>query len=325
MPLPNIDRSLQAGILANLKETWQQTMPTFENQQDLFIYKLPYTNIRNATYVWKESLPFPELWPYGKGRQYKSFKDRYITLNKVNYELSIPWSKFDEEDDQLGDLRTHINKCVERYGLLPIVLLYEYFNGVAVMNPSLKTAYDGASLFSATDGDGNARLGVTGGNIVTGSGLTVAGIIHDFAVAQQRYMSMVDPTAGKPIFSEEDVSYNKMVAIIPIQLNEIFQKATNAEMIRIDSSNNTSESNYLKGTFEYRISPFLTDTSDWYICLKNKYWKPFVYVSPQNIETVVADINNSDHAREYNEYAIYTHIRSALGMWFPGTIMKINN
>lgn len=325
MPTVINERSLQAGIQANLMETWRQRMPDFEKQRRLFVFDIPYTDIRNPTYVWKESLPFPEMWPYGKGRKYKTFKDRYIQLNKIPYELSIPWNKFDEEDDQLGDMRTHIQRCVERYGMLPYILVSEYFTGVAVYNPSLKYAYDGASLFSATDGDGNARMGVTGGNIISGSGTTVAGVLHDFAVAQQRFMGMVDPTAGKPIFSEDEVNYSKMVAMIPKELNELFQKATKSNMLRVDSTNNTSESNWLLGTFEYQINPFLTDTSDWYIVVKNDYWKPFVYISPKSIETILADVNNSDRAREYNEYAIYSHIRNALGVWFPGTMIKVNN
>lgn len=325
MPVANNTYSRVAGILADLKETWRQSIPKFEADQSLLMHKLPYNSIREATWVWKESLPFPEYWPYSKDRKVKTFRDRAITLGYYPYELSLSWNGFDEEDDQLHDMKSHVQGAVDRYGLLPTVLMYEYFNGTAVQLPQLYLCYDGAGLFSGTDGDGNARLGATGGNIITGTGATVSGVLHDFAAAQQRFMKFVDPNASKPIFDENMLGYSNMEAIIPIELNEIFQKASQAEMIRTDPGNITSETNYLKGTFKYRISPFLTDTSDWYIVLKHSYYKPFLYRSPKDVETIIADMSNSDKARSTYEKTIHTHIRTAIGLWFPGVIIKVNN
>lgn len=325
MPLSVFDRSLVAGIQEDLSATWKREMPNFERVLAPLVKKLPYTSIRNATYVWKDSLPFPSLWEYGKSRVYKMLQDRQLKLSKVNYELTIPWSKFDEEDDQLGDMKSHILLGVKGYGRLPMKLVSEYFNSVAVLNPSLNLCYDGVNLFSDVDGDGNARFGVSGGNILTGTGATVAGVLHDMARAQQRYLSMVDPTAGLPIFDEEAVSYEKMIAIIPNSLNEVFQKATKAENIRISNDNNTSETNYLKGTFQYRINPYLTDTSDWYVVVDDPFWKPFIYVAPKSIESIIADVSNSDIARERNENIFYSYIRNSLTPYFPATTIKINN
>lgn len=325
MPTINNIESRRAGILADLKETWRQSMPKWEQQTNLLVRKLSVTNLREASYVWKESLPFPSYWPYGKGREYKTFRDRRITVNLWNYELSIPWAGFDADDDQLGDVKTHVQSAVDRYGQLPIVLLSEYFNGTAVEQPALSYTYDGASLYSATDGDGSNRLGVSGGNIITGTGATTSGVLHDFASAQQRFMSFVDPTASKPIFDESMVGYDKMTAIIPKELNEIFQKATQAEFIKVDPGNITSETNYLKGTFKYVINPFLTDTSDWYIVLDHSFYKPFVYRAPGDVSSIIADASNSDHAREYNEFVLYTHVRLGLAPFFPGSTIKVNN
>ena len=324
MPTVNIQNSLLAGVQKDLLDFWKQPTPAFEVFKKLMTYPMAWKPIRNMPLAWKESIPFVSLWPYGDGRKYKTFKDRVMYAQIFNYELSIPFSKFDEEDDQLGDLRAHVQMCVQSYKKLPTILTMEYLNGVAVYNNTLLNAYDGVSVFSDVDGDGAARFGATGGNIVTGSGVTVAAVLKDFAVAQQRFMAFQDPTAGLPIFAEGDADYKNMVAIIPTSLNEVFQKASNAEMIRTDLTNNTSESNYLKGTFRYEISPYLTDTSDWYIVLEHPYYKPFFY-SEKPMESIVADMSNSDRSREYNENTIYTHVRNRIGVWFPGVIIKINN
>jgi hypothetical protein len=325
MPLVNVQQSLKAGVLRDLMDFWKQSIPTFRKQQELLMRTLPFTTIRNASYPFKESLPFPRLWNYGTPRNHRTFQDRVIQLNIVPYELTIDWSVWDERDDQVRDLRQHVQMAVNRYGQLPDVLISEYFNNVAVLNPDLALAYDGVGLFSTVDGDGNARFGATGGNIITGSGLTVAGVIHDIAVAQRRLLDFVDPTAKKPILSPDEVKFTDLHIIGPNEANEVFQKASNSEYIKIDNTNNTSESNYIKGTFQYHLNPYLTDTSDWYVVLKHPYWKPFIYREPQNIESIVADMNNSDRAREFKEAMFYTDIRSRLGIMFPATVIKVNN
>lgn len=325
MPVVNITRSLIAGVLDDLKQTWDQEMPVFKKQQEKLIKFLKTSTIRNAQWAWKESLPFPKLWPYGESRTMQTFKDRYITLGKYNYELGISWSRFDEDDDQLSDLRPHIQMAVKRFGMLPDVLISEYFNGTASLNPAILTAYDGVALCSTVDGDGAARFGVTSGNLITGSGLTVAGVIHDIHVAQRQFLKMTDPTAGKPIFTPDDVKFQNLTLLGPNEANEVFQKAANSEFLRSDLGSITAESNYLKGLFAWELNPYLTDTSDYYVVLNHPYWKPFVYRSPDKVESIIADINNSDQARNTGEYGIYCTIRSALGLWMPQTIIKINN
>lgn len=324
MPIINNTRSLQVGIWNDFMNMWRQSQPKFEETRTIFVYDVAYKKVRQGTYVFKESLPMVSPWGYGKGRSYQGFQDRQFQLELCNFELTIPYNKFDAEDDQLGDMTTHISGAVERYGVLPVILATEYFNGVAVYNMSLKNTYDGASIFSAVDGDGNDRLRVSGGNIISGTGITAAAILHDFAVAQQRFLAFLDPTAGLPIFDEAAATYGNMVAIIPNTLNEVFQKASGAELIKTDPANNTSESNYLKGTFQYKLNPFLTDTTDWYIVLKHPYYKPFIY-SESPLENYMADMGNSDRAREFAEYAVYTHIRNRIGPLFPGCIIKVNN
>ena len=325
MATANIQESLKAGVLADLKETWRQVVPTFQKQQELLVKQLPFSDIRNASYPFKESLPFVKVWNYGMPRQYQTFKDRVIQLNKTPYELTIPYSRYDQIDDQLKDMQEHVQSSVKRFAQLPDVLIAEYLNAVADLNISLANCYDGAGLFSATDGDGAARLGITGGNIITGSGISVPGVLHDIAMAQQRLLKMVDPTAGKPIFSPDEVEFSKLEIIGPNELNEIFQTASKAVMVRRDLTNNTSESNYMAGTFIPHFNPYLTDSSDWYVAVKHAYWRPFVFRGPKDIESVMSDISNSDRARELNEVALYSSIRCRLGPWFPGCVIKVNN
>ena len=324
MPIVNVSNSLIAGIQRDLADFWRQPTPTYDELRKALIYPLPWKPIRNMPLVFKETLPFPELWNYGDGRNKKSFKDRIVYGTIKNYSLVIPWSKFDEEDDQLGDLRAHVQRAVIQYKKLPAVLTTEYFNGVPVYNPALVPAYDGVSLFSSVDGNGHARFGVSGGNIVTGSGLTTAGVLNDLFVALDRFMQMRDPTAGLPIFSSDEANLSNLTAIIPTGLMELFTKATKAEIIRSSPDTTMPESNYVKGTFKFMVNPLLTDPNDWYLLLKNDYYKPFAY-SEKSVETMIADQSNSDEARNRGENAFYSETRNRLIPFSPVCVIKINN
>lgn len=324
MPSVNITQSLKAGVQGWIKETWRQVVPVFAKQQELLVRTLPYSSIRNVSMVFKDSLPFPSLWDYGTPRSYKNFQDRVLQVLLIPYSIAIAYSHYDELDDQIGDIKEHVQSSIKRFAQLPDVLISEYFNGTASLNPSLSNAFDGASIFSATDGAGADRLGVSGGNIISGSGLNAAGFIHDLSVAQRRFMNFVDPVALKPIYDPADVAYDKLEVIVPTSLNEIVQKVSNTEYIRSDASVTVAESNWVKGTFKFHVNPYLTDTSEWYVVANNGYWKPFVYRAPKDIESILADRSNSDRARETNEFVFFADTRVGLAPYFPGSIIKVD-
>lgn len=326
MPI-NIEKSLRAGIHKDLMDTWRNKYPIFEKQQSLLIRPLGKINLRKAEYVWKESLPMVEPWPYGTARGYREFQDRSIFVSTFPYTLNMLMSGWDVSDDQLGDLKSHTQSASKRFLQLPDVLLAEYLNGTASYNPSLAVAYDGASIFSATTGSGGNRMGVSGGNILVGSGLTPAAIAHDLARAQQRFMGMKD-TASQILFDPDDVAYTNMHCIYPKELNEAFQKLANNEFMRTDTQNITSESNYLKGQFKLDPNTRLTSAVNWFIVLEHEYWKAFVSRTPSNegeLRQLWADMNNSDQARLRNEQMSYADARLGLGPWFPGVIIEVTN
>jgi len=218
-----------------------------------------------------------------------------------------------------------VQTAVSRYGLLAYTLFTEYLNGTAVLNDSLINAYDGAAICSATDGDANDRLGVSGGNVITGSGLTVAGVHNDIASAQRQAMGFVDPTAGKVIYTYDQVDYKNITVMGPKEANLVLQKAAGAENIKVSSDNMVSETNIQKGTWNYTINSLLTDSSDLYVFIHNPLWKAFIHRKPKNIRSIIADINNSDRAREFNEAGIYTDIRTQFAPYMPASIIKIDN
>ena len=203
--------------------------------------------------------------------------------------------------------------------------MMEYLNGVAVENPNLELAYDGVPLFSDVNGDGGDRFGVSGGNIQTGSGATAAAVITDLHSVQQRLLDMKDETANKPIFKAENVTFDKMYVLAPNSMNLAIQKAAKATYIQTNPALTVAENNYLVSTFSFGVNPFLTDNDDWFVLLKHPYWKPFILRPPQDINSVVTNIQNSDKARMQDVAGIYTDMRFGVGCWMPQTIVKVTN
>jgi hypothetical protein len=325
MPIIDNTYSMKAGVIDHLKSTWDNQAPIFKTTQEICIKFLPAQNLRKATYAWKDSVPFPSRWAYSAGRTYRTFKDRYIDISNTAYEISIPYNKYDEEDDQLGDVKSHISLATRRFLQLPDKFLGEYLNNSADLLPALANAFDGVALFSDVDGNGDARFNTTGGNIVTGSGTaTTAAVKHDLMVAQRRFLRFRD-TAGEIIFGEDDVKFENLHVIVPTAMNGVIQELSKAQYLHMDVASNTSESNIVMQTFSSNINPYLSDDVDWYVAVKHPYWRGLAYRAPQDVRQIIAEFSNSDHARKYNEECLYADVRCGMGVWAPWVIIKVNN
>ena len=327
MPLVSNINSLRAGIQKDLAETWRQQWPVYEALQKAFLHYLPWINIRNAEYGFKERIPMPKPWPYGKGRSYQMFKDRKLTIGLFPYELTVPYSERDSSDDQLGDMKTHLGQIVGRFLQLPDIMITEYMTGTASYNYNgLVLAYDGVNLYSTTDGDGAARFGVTGGNIRPGSGVsTNAQVIDDIIGVRRQFLEMLEPVTNQPLHDPNKVTYNNMIFIVPTELDGIFRAIQKQQTIYSDASINTAQSNQFVGEIVYHVNQRLTDANDWFVVLQHDYWKPFAYRAPQNVRQILAEMNNSDHAREFAEETMYADLRLGIGPWAPFTTIKVSN
>lgn len=323
----NLASSLKQGIFRDLDMTWKQQFPLFEKMNGKISKKLPDSLLRNAKYGWKNSVPAVKLWNQNVGRTHQAFDDTEIDIPIFQYELTIDINIRDLKHDQLKDAREHINFGVKRFLQLPQKLFSEYLNGTAVLNPALRNAYDGASLYSATDGNGSARFGRTGGNILTGFDRTVEGFSDFLYQAQAAFLAFLDTTNSEIIFGYEDVEYAKFYVIVPRTMNEIVQKIANVSYLKTDGANNVSEGNFFAsvGKFDFYVNPLLTDENSFYVFLDHPIWKPFVYRQEDSIESIWADMNNSDLAREKNIAGLYSQQEIGVGVWTPFTTIKVTS
>lgn len=319
--------ALRAGVTGEISDTFKSRLYEESAMRELLFKFIPTKKgeARQKLFSFKSSTPFPSLQKYGESRTYKGLKDYAFTMKLYNYELTITWDKYEEIDDQLGDVRTQASSAVNRFFEMQEVLYTEYLDGVKNLNPALELAWTGTSLFNTVDGDGNDLFGASGGNIITGSGTSVEAILHDLASVKNRAMKMTDLIAGKPLFRNSEVTFDKFHVMHPVDLNDSFFKASEAKMLRTNLSNNTSESNVYQGKFTAEANQYLIDQNDWFVVIEHPVWKPFLLRGPDNVETFMADQSNSDRARDNNELGMYMNVRTGVVPYMQNVIYKVSN
>lgn len=310
------------GIFDDVKEFWQQGYPKYAGFEQIFCKRPKDSTVQSASYGWKESVDFPSYWEYGKGRKERSFRDRLIEVGLHGYELKVSVNSYDRRSDQLEDPKTHIERGIKRFHQIPIKFIADFLNGTPNLIPELTLAYDGQNLFSTT-ADGAARFGVTDGNLKSASGFTAQSIYNDVFRAQQQFLNMKDPS-GEPIFDEEDVSFENMVAIVPPHLNEVALTAAKAKFFRNDTTSTVASDNILSGTFQVKLFNQLSDSSSWFVVLEHPWYKPFLLRQESSLRNFWADMSNSDVARETNKETLFADQRVGMGILCPFVIIKFN-
>ena len=228
MPKVNVAQGLQLGISDHMKEYYRQRAVVYRERQDQIIRSIK-TDKRTVTEAFKESIPFPELWPLDTPRGFKTFKDRNLTLTHRNWNLAIPYSRWDEEDEVIkGDLEQHLQGIADRFAQLPDQLVADELQQTATLGQALTTCWDGAAIFSATDGDSVDRFGVSGGNRVQAVGLAnEADVLQNLLNIQTRFLQFQD-TEGQPFYTADEVDESKFIVVCAPALQDKFRRAREA-------------------------------------------------------------------------------------------------
>jgi len=318
--------SLRLGLSDDFAEIYRNRFVDYQSESEPFLRRITTTLRRYEASV-KESIPIVKYWPYGVARQRQVFRDRLMTIFHQNYELSLSWLKWDEDDDTLKDLSPHVQQMVRRFEQLKDIFVQEYLEATASTLPSLQNAYDGAALLSTTDGDANSRYAVTGGNILTGNGTgSSASIIQDLFRARTRFLQFKDTTRTQPFFSDEECSFTNMTVVIPTQLTQVFTEAQEQKLGAVNPAIVTAADNVVYKKFNLWINQRLsTASNDWYVMINHPYLKPFAYVERETLQQVMEDQLNSSVARDKGVHSMLAYVRCGFAPFAPMSIIKVNN
>jgi len=343
--MPGIPPVLAANTLANGILTTFNNMWMYESKPSPYLAQcmelgLPST-ARQQIYAYFETAPYPRRVNYGDTTPAKAFKSKNFTVINYLFKHRIAWSKYDERDDQTQSLVQMAQMGGDHFATIPERAFFEIVNAAASLLPSIPNAPDGAAIHDATDGDGADRFGVSGGNVISGSGAVSGDAVRtDFWAAVARLMLFQDKE-GQPLLDAGKIT--KYTILYHPQNEQVFREAFKQGLTGLivqgtsgqhagsgDTavaaaavSNTIAESG---AKIDLWPSQRLSDTSDWFIFAEGAApYKPIFEQNRDPLEVAVAVDDTSDYVRDTGYKYIQWENRSGYGVTIPAATIKVNN
>jgi hypothetical protein len=285
---------------------------------------------RQHTFGYFEAAPHAEFWRRGDTVPSDSFGSVTFVGRVHEFARRVRWSKFDREDDQTQTLMDAARMAGESFGLLPERIFFDLLNGTTNTLPFVPLAPDGAAFFAGTAGGAN-RFGVSGGNLVSGSGVaSISTVLANYYTALTRFMLFQDGK-GQPLLDPSYVQSGVVIVAGAANL-QIFESAFMQLRQGVVYGSNTAAaavSNIVQDAsrnVELFVTPRITD-NDWYVFLKNPPKKATFHLERKAVQAFEAleGNNNSDAVRSSAEEYVQWESREGGGIALPYAAIKIDN
>jgi phage major head subunit gpT-like protein len=320
--------ALRGDIRTEFLDTLKRRASQAVRLPELMELGVPSTQ-RTERYFFWESVPVPVRWRRGDDIPAEGIRSRSYQVENFTWARAIDWHEEDLEDDQTGSMGGQARALADEFALLPERIAFQLLLSSADPDllPSVPLAPDGVALFSATDGSGAARFGVTGGNIVTGTGVATSGAIRtDFFSAIQR-MGQFQGTNGEP-FHSENLADAGFLVIYGVQNEQVFREAFQQRTVLEDGTGSAGVGNIiLEGGLSVRLwsTARLAGSNDWYVVALGYDIKPLFRQVRLQITTDEQNRSNSDRSRDTRMNRFQAFARFGFGVNLPiGTILVDN-
>jgi len=324
-----------AGILAQALGTYKQQYEVSKNRLGGCM-EIDYPSTRREEiYAYMTTPPFLNRWPVGQNMEMGTFKGvRYTCLNH-RWAQSVSWNASDLADDQLSSLLLTARQIGQNAAQLNERLFFQVLTGTTdtdLLPSATPNAPDGVALYSATDGPGGARFGVSGGNIVTGNVTSGIECRTAYWTALGQFRNMQD-TQGQPLHDEAVIDGPKILiygaaneqvfreAFIQNQVAGIADVGTDPSSANIAGvSNLIQDSNQVPTLWStQRISD-----NNSYLFLQNSPIKAIFSQLREPLREQVATMDNSDIARDSGVESVRFWMRSGVSPNLPYQTINLN-
>lgn len=257
-----------------------------------------YTNIAtvvNSTgpsedYAWLSALP--GVREMRGERIPRQLADYGFTLKNKEYEASVAVKRSDIKDDQTGKYGPLVRQIGENARLFPDELIF----GTLLPNGFTTVAYDGQYFF---DVDHSAGASGNQSNKLTAA---LAAASLDTAYAMLR--TLKDDQA-RPINFNFDLRL-----IVPAQLWSVANGLVNVPTLAAGGANPQY------GLAKVIVSPWLTDTDNWYLVNVAGQIKPFIWQEREFIPLeTLEEGSETDFMRKEQYFGTYLRGNAGYGLW----------
>lgn len=329
MPMSSLD--LARRLRAEFVNTYNNGV-TIPDQLEACMRLGVASDQREEFYGYHESAPNFERWDRDNPFPVSEIDSKSFSVENHRFAGAVEWHEDDLADLQLPGFEDRARQIANKARLIPLRAFFEILGASASLLKRIPTAPDGAALYAATAGGGD-RFGVSGGNLISGSGVaTAAAIRTDFwGALHGRLGAFLDPR-GEPLL--EDELDGEIVVVFGRHLSEVFTEAFKQERtlaIVTQGGNNVGgaavTNSIREGNLNVRLWPTsrITD-SDWSIFVNSpNVPKPIFEQKRRDLRIRMRTENNSDRALETGRHGIYCDLRSGFGVNLPYGTVKINN
>lgn len=266
------------------------------------------------------AVPKVNRWRRGTNRTQQGISEFLQFVENYTYELMVPWHEEDEEDDQTGTLVDRVREGAIRFAQLPDRAYIEIITQTASdVLPTIQNAFDGFPLYS---NGGGTRFSVTGGNIITGSGVALPSeVLFDLNAGIERFITFKD-TEGEPRWVAEDL-VNPLVICSPA-LREVMLKALRGNLLENTVGSTAPSTNVFANTFQLWVNNRLTG-NDWFINLTQTETKPVIMQVRRPLRVVQEDFSNSETTRRTKQKQLMWDARLSWAPFDPMTTIQVDN
>lgn len=315
-----------ALFFPKLRTDFWATYQANETQVDARLSKIMNLSIPSTmaseAFGYAQAAPVARYWPEGDAIPSDEFLTNLFLQRSYKFGIGVEIAQTSIEDDQSKMIMSRVLESAASFAMLKERHFYWLFTGGTTvdaiqMQPNLPLAPDGASWFSTTDGAGNARFGVSGGNIQPTSGVgSPTAIITDMVNGMARIASFLNQE-NQPYWNPSEVQ--REIAIVFNSANYLNFRSALSQMFVVAASGNAAPSNIVLDA-DLKVVPIPNPritTNNWAIGAtstptKGPYW--LERVAPKE---VVGEPGNSDVAREWDVFKLYVRSRGAIGLSLP--------
>lgn len=253
---------------------------------------------RTERYLYWESRPKPKIWKRGDKLPKGSHESKSFSVTNHRWATAINWHEDDEADDQTSSLLGQARGAAEEFVTLDARIAFQILlaSTNADLLPSIPNAPDGVAIFSATDGTGADRFGVSGGNIVSNSGSTAANRRDDFFAAVERMMLFQDTEGDQ--FHSDDLTEQGFMVVYGAHHHQQFLEAFGQRFVQGTAAAPTNV--VLDSGMNVTLWPTqrMSGTDNFFVRAMGYEVQPLFRQVRLQIQSFETNRDNSDEARE---------------------------
>lgn len=289
----DMPRLLEAG----LKTVFFEAYDASSNDSERIITVVP-SEQDTETYAWLGSVP--------KMREFKDerlpaglLEQEYKIKNKT-WEASIAVDRASIEDDLYGQIKLRVHglarETKRHIDEIVFSLLTSGFN---------TTCHDGQYFF-----DTDHSEGVSGTQSNKGTDALSATALQDAITA----MSKFKDDRGKPLGITPDV------LVVPPDLQwtalELLNSTYYPEVVDISVGSQNLSANPLKNRLDLIVSPYLSDSSDWFLLATKWVVRPLIFQSRVPVEfAALESASENGFMRDQYIYGVRARYNAGFGLW----------